>query len=216
MPLAVVCPHCGKPGKVPDTTVGKTVRCPVCKGAFRAEDQEEEPRQVVSSFVRDGLPKGERVVYVAGLHWGIFAKPVVSGFVALVLMALLIRFRRDERVVVLFPIGDIALALSAAAFFFGPVVMLLFRIIRYLTNDFVVTNQRVLVKQGVLARRSLEILLVKVESVSVSQPILGRVFGYGTVRICGTGGTKESFPGIASPLELSRNVREQISTAGRA
>jgi membrane protein YdbS with pleckstrin-like domain len=201
MPITATCPHCGKSGKIPDSAVGKAVRCPGCKETFRAAEQDEPSSPTVSAFVREGLLKGEQVVYVARLHWGMFVGPIAMGFVALVLVLVLLLLRSHEGISLAFPTGGL---------FLGSVVVLLLRVIRYFTSDFVVTNQRVLVKDGVVNRRSLEILLVKVESVSVSQPILGRVFGYGTVCIGGTGGTKESFPAIASPLDFCRHVREQI------
>jgi predicted Zn finger-like uncharacterized protein len=203
LPMRIECPHCGQVGKLDDSAAGQTVRCPKCKTAFRAE-ADKAPSQPISAFISDGLLKGEQVVYVARLHWGMFFAPAVTGFFALVLVLAFLLMRSDD---------GTFLAFLASGLFLGSVVVVLLRIIRYFTSDFVVTNQRVLIKDGALNRRSLEILLVKVESVSVSQPILGRFFGYGTICIGGTGGTKEGFPAIASPLDFCRHVREQI--AGR-
>ena len=58
------CPYCGQSGKVADSTIGRTVRCPGCKRAFRTDEEDERAPQPVSAFVREGLLKGERVVYV--------------------------------------------------------------------------------------------------------------------------------------------------------
>ena len=60
-------------------------------------------------------------------------------------------------------------------------------------DEFVVTNKRVIVKTGLISRRTLEMNLNKIESVNVDQSILGRLLNYGTITIIGTGGTKESF-----------------------
>ncbi len=37
---------------------------------------------------------------------------------------------------------------------------------------------------------------------------MGRIFDFGTVSIVGTGGTKETFPRIASPLEFRKKFQE--------
>jgi uncharacterized membrane protein YdbT with pleckstrin-like domain len=48
----------------------------------------------------------------------------------------------------------------------------------------------------------------KIESVNVDQSILGRIFGYGTIKIIGTGGTTESFAKIKRPLEFRKKFQE--------
>jgi uncharacterized membrane protein YdbT with pleckstrin-like domain len=74
------------------------------------------------------------------------------------------------------------------------------------------TNKRVLVKIGWLRRQSLETLLSKIETIGVEQDILGRALDYGTIVVTGTGGSKEPFRTIASPMEFRRAVQEQIAT----
>jgi uncharacterized membrane protein YdbT with pleckstrin-like domain len=63
-----------------------------------------------------------------------------------------------------------------------------------------------------IRRHSLELLLRQVEGIRVDQGLLGRVLGYGTIVVGGTGGTAEPFPEIASPLEFRRQVQMQSST----
>jgi len=79
------------------------------------------------------------------------------------------------------------------------------------TSEFVITNKRVIVKVGLIYRHTLELNLQRVESVSVDQSIVGRVLGYGTITIIGTGGTREPFHRIADPLEFRKAVEEQLS-----
>ena len=50
--------------------------------------------------------------------------------------------------------------------------------------------------------------LSKIESVNIDQSILGRILGYGTIHIIGTGGTKEAFPQIQKPLEFRKKFQE--------
>ena len=75
-------------------------------------------------------------------------------------------------------------------------------------DEFAVTNKRVIVKTGLISRRTLEMNLSKIESVNVDQSIMGRILGYGTITIIGTGGTRESFPKIANPLLFRKKFQE--------
>jgi uncharacterized membrane protein YdbT with pleckstrin-like domain len=77
--------------------------------------------------------------------------------------------------------------------------------------EYAVTNKRVIVKIGTLQRRTVEIMLSKVEGVSVDQTLLGRLANSGTVIITGTGGTREAFEQVADPLEFRRQVQGQVS-----
>ena len=91
---------------------------------------------------------------------------------------------------------------------------LLSAFVNYASSEFGVSNKRVLMKTGFLSRHSLETLLAKVESIGVHQGLLGRILGFGTIIIGGTGGSKEAFFGIRAPLEFRRRVQEQIVQAG--
>ncbi|MDY4174720.1 MAG: PH domain-containing protein [Bacteroidales bacterium] len=78
------------------------------------------------------------------------------------------------------------------------------------TDEFVITNKRIIMKTGLISRNIFEMTVQHVESVNVDQSILGRIFGYGTVIIVGSGGTKESFPDIAKPLAFRRAFMDTL------
>lgn len=77
-----------------------------------------------------------------------------------------------------------------------------------LTSEFAITNKRIIIKVGFISRRTLEMNLGKVESVHVDQSMLGRILGYGTITVIGTGGTKEPFSDISAPLEFRRQFQQ--------
>jgi uncharacterized membrane protein YdbT with pleckstrin-like domain len=79
------------------------------------------------------------------------------------------------------------------------------------SDEFVITNKRIIVKTGIVSRRTLEMNLNKIETVNVDQSILGRILGYGTITIIGTGGTRESFPTIANAIEFRKRFQEEAS-----
>lgn len=76
-------------------------------------------------------------------------------------------------------------------------------------TEMAVTNRRVLIKTGMASRRTIELLLSNVESIVIVEPFLGRMLGYGTVVVRGTGGTPEPFDRIANPTGFRRAVQEQ-------
>jgi uncharacterized membrane protein YdbT with pleckstrin-like domain len=84
-------------------------------------------------------------------------------------------------------------------------------LLRRSATEMAVTNKRVIVKSGLADRRTIELLLPRIESIAVEEPALGRLLGYGTVIVRGTGGTPEVFPQIARPLEFREQVQRQIA-----
>ena len=84
-------------------------------------------------------------------------------------------------------------------------------LVRRNATEMAVTNKRVIVKSGLADRRTIELLLQRIESIAVEEPALGRLLGYGTVIVRGTGGTPEVFPQIARPLEFREQVQRQIA-----
>lgn len=81
-------------------------------------------------------------------------------------------------------------------------------LIEFSTSEFAITNKRVIIKVGLISRRTLEMNLSKIESVNVNQGILGRMLGYGTIVVIGTGGTKEPFATINDPLTFRKKFQE--------
>ncbi len=139
------------------------------------------------SYVTQSLLPGEQIAYQTRLHRMMFLAPLLAALVALAIT------------VAAPPVGG---ALLLAALAWALVVYL-----RYISSEFAVTDKRVVIKVGLLHRRTLEMLLVKVEAIAVDQSIAGRLFGYGTIVVVGTGGTREAFENIASPLEFRRAVQ---------
>lgn len=144
------------------------------------------------SYVNRSLIPGETVVFRTRLHWIIFAWPVV--FTLVTIAAMYLRYRRT---------AEVLLAITLLVFFAKYFV--------YIASEFAVTNKRVIVKVGVLQRRTLELLLTKVEAIAVTQGIAGQLFDCGTIMVTGTGGTREPFSNIRSPLEFRRAVQAASS-----
>src|SRR5271154_2253834 len=104
-----------------------------------------------------------------------------------------------------------ALVFLALGAFLVAVILFGIGLIKRNATEMAVTNKRVIVKTGLASRRTVELLLTRIESVVVEEPFIGRMLGYGTVILRGTGGTPEVFPQIAPPLRFREYVQRQIS-----
>lgn len=83
--------------------------------------------------------------------------------------------------------------------------------IRVHSTELAITNRRVIAKFGFVQRHTVEINLEKVEALRVDQGFLGRMLGFGTIHITGSGGSVEPIPQIAEPLEFRRKFMEATS-----
>jgi len=145
------------------------------------------------SYIEDNLLQDEEIIYQAKLHWIIFLWSIIWGVVSIPFFTLKAWSATGGGVVVV-----IALLTAITPY------------IKYLTSEFGVTNQRVIVKTGFISRDSSDIMLTKIEGIQVDQEILERVLGYGSIAIIGVGGTKEPFHEISDPLEFREQVEEQV------
>jgi uncharacterized membrane protein YdbT with pleckstrin-like domain len=145
------------------------------------------------SYIDENLLSDEQVVYRARLHPIIFARAVLVLIVGVVL--LFFPGLTQARTVVLV-IG---------------VLMLIPPFVSYQTTELGVTNKRVIVKTGLIRRRTIELLLRQVEAISVDQSLLGRLLGYGSITLTGTGGVREVFHQVRDPLELRRRIHGQVA-----
>ena len=146
------------------------------------------------SYIQRNLLPAERVIYTTKLHWIEYIAKALWSSIA----GLMICFPFASTL----PTPGIILATGLFALF-----GLFLAWINVLTSEFAVTNSRVLVKVGLLRRHSLEIVLRQIEGIGVDQGILGRILGFGTIIVSGTGATKEPFIRISKPLEFRRQVQ---------
>jgi uncharacterized membrane protein YdbT with pleckstrin-like domain len=73
-----------------------------------------------------------------------------------------------------------------------------------------VTNKRVILKTGIVSRRTEEMKLSSIETVEIDQGIVGRLFGFGTVKVTGRGISDVVFARIDDPMAVKRQI-ESIS-----
>ena len=77
-----------------------------------------------------------------------------------------------------------------------------------------VTNKRVILKRGIISRKTEEMKLTSIETVEIDQGIFGRIFGFGTVKITGRGISDFMFKGIDDPMSVKRQIESVSNPAG--
>jgi uncharacterized membrane protein YdbT with pleckstrin-like domain len=156
------------------------------------------------------LIPGEEVRYRASLHWSVILRTILAGILLdLAGIACFLWWALSPRAEgsasgpgVLPFVGAVFLVLGGLVLAVG--------LIRRASTEIVVTSRRVLIKTGILERRTVELLLSKIESVDVTETVSGRMLGFGRVVLRGTGGTPEVFERIANPLEFRRQIQSQV------
>jgi len=163
------------------------------------------------SYVEKHLIEGERIIYKTRLHWIVLILPlllaVIFGAAGIVLLASSANGSGDSQAT------SLAMTIAGIILLLIAVTLIVRGILKRNSTQMTVTNMRVVANVGIASRRSIEIFLSRVESIGVEESMMGRLLGYGTVIVRGTGGTPETFDKVAHPLELRTQVQRQIELA---
>jgi uncharacterized membrane protein YdbT with pleckstrin-like domain len=149
------------------------------------------------SYVTRVLEPGETVVHVARTHWRVYL-PAIS-LLLLAVAAFAASFYVAADLVLLPQITAAVLLLLATASWLPA-------FIGRWTTELAVTDRRIIFKSGLFRRHTMEMNMSKVETVDVDQSVAGRIFGFGTVTIHGTGGGRESMRNIEDPITFRNHV----------
>jgi uncharacterized membrane protein YdbT with pleckstrin-like domain len=149
-------------------------------------------------YIDDILQPGEKVLYSTNAHWIFYLPAIAAWFVAAALLVAT-RFTINETLILFClacaaVVALVALYWSMQAWF------------HRWTTETDVTNMRVVHKTGFIKRKTFEMSIDKVESVDVSQSILGRILNFGDVTVRGVGEGAEKISTIASPLEFRSHI----------
>jgi uncharacterized membrane protein YdbT with pleckstrin-like domain len=144
------------------------------------------------SYIREILRPDEKLLATGNIHWIIYW-PAIA-LMALAVIALIVLGLASI-------VGRIIFVLLALAAIFFAIKEWLQQWI----TEIAVTDRRVIVKTGLIRRHTAEMNMDKVESVTVYQSVLGRLLGYGSVHVRGTGEGLGHLDYISSPI-LLRNM----------
>lgn len=161
-----------------------------------AQSQPQQSQPYVGDYIRQTIQPGEDLYAVASVHWAIFIAPFLWGsFFFWILWTIL----EKSSIITIFPIFAVLL--------FVPIMIPLNAWIYQRTTETGITSSRVLLKTGLFRRITDEIAISKVEAVGVNQGFFGRLAGFGTVIVQGTGGNKLVLRGISDPMAFRATLQ---------
>jgi uncharacterized membrane protein YdbT with pleckstrin-like domain len=167
--------------------------------ARRAQPFSRWSRWRAVAYVHSVLQPGETIKAIGRLHWVNYLKAFLLAAIAGVLLL----YGQQEAT----PVGRSAVYVGWLLLALAVVIFLGAWFHRQMT-ELSVTNHRVIYKTGFIRRHTVEMNMDKVETVNVDQTILGRILGYGTIHVLGTGQGIEGLRRIAHPID----VRNAITT----
>ena len=81
------------------------------------------------------------------------------------------------------------------------------------SSRLILTDRRIILKNGILRQRSSEFPLRNVESVLVEFPIVGRLLNYGTLTVRGLGGSRDSIKRVPKPERVRELIEDEQGMA---
>lgn len=160
-------------------------------------------------YPKNLINDGESVALDLRPHWWFFSQHILTGIPLAVMLILATRIGDDDvKKVVLIGLGVAAIAWS---------VWLLAKFLEWSRTFFVITDQRVIFRTGVLTRHGVEIPLERINNINFHQGVWERIIGAGDLEIqsAGEAGTSK-FDNVRHPDGVQQEVYRQMEhDAGR-
>lgn len=153
----------------------------------------------MASYVDKALVDGETVIARAHYHWLNWVLPCLALLVPLLIQILCwIYVGADTRAWLNYLTVGLIIAGG---------IYCLWQIIRIRSTEIAVTDRRFIRKTGWIGRDSSEIELRSIEEVGLKVTVWGRILGYGTLTIRGTGAGVIESPGLDDPKIFQKAIQ---------
>ncbi len=178
-------------------------------------------RSVPVSYLSKALLTGEVVERQPRFsNMAQFGAPTVE-FVVLVVAWTMIRQATLTVLDPVIPDGERVQAVLRWAYWIGLSVLTLrfvwrmvYRAVRLQFREIAITNRRFMEKDGVFNIHYWSTDLEKIVRLSIDQPILGRIFDYGSITIITVGEVEHTTAGLAEPIALQNALHARMQVAG--
>jgi uncharacterized membrane protein YdbT with pleckstrin-like domain len=150
----------------------------------------------ISTFLSQQLRGGETASFIASMS----KKPLIAYLIFTVALCFLFSLMGA--------FGYMFMIFTILVMIFQCVVYTIYSI----SSEFVVTNQRIIGKTGLVSRNTFEIPLEQGEGLMVTQSLFGRIFGYGSIVSAGTGATRVAMHYLEEPFVVRKQILDAKST----
>jgi uncharacterized membrane protein YdbT with pleckstrin-like domain len=156
--------------------------------------------------VRELLP-GERILASSSRHWVVLLRPIGTTVVAVAVSLVLL---------LLLPLaGELRLFLMLGAILVGVGVLNLYYW-GWRAHEYVLTDQRVILNEGILSKFSRSIAIDRIQDLTTFQGLWGRTWGFGDIELetAGREGA-ELLSTVPNPQQLRNAIFGQIEARRR-
>jgi uncharacterized membrane protein YdbT with pleckstrin-like domain len=153
-------------------------------------------------FPRHLLYDEETVALDLRPHWWYFSRLILTGVPLAILVVLTAGLSSSVRSILKYPVAALVLVWA---------VWLALRYLRWICTYFVVTDQRVLSRSGVLARRGVEIPLDRITNIDFHQGLWERMIGTGDLDLESAGHESDThFTNVRRPDDVQNEIYREI------
>jgi len=156
-------------------------------------------------YPKKNLNSNETIALDMHPHWWYFAQPAAA-LVGSIVIGIVVLSKTES--------GDTAgkaARLATVALLVITALWLIGRFLKWLTTNFVITSQRLIFRQGVIAKSGIEIPLERVNNVNFNQGIFERFLGAGDLLIeSGGEDGQQRFTDIRRPDKVQNLVHAQV------
>jgi Bacterial PH domain/Short C-terminal domain len=166
--------------------------------------------------IDDRLISGETIAMSTSKHW--FALVADSKWaILMIVVALVAAWLQSDATSGIGGFFNRSLGLIQQALWLGAIAWIVYNFIAWRTAEYHVTNRRVLGREGLIRQRTTDTLLTSIADVKTVIPGLGRILGYGNIRIVTASGEAgvDNLTSIQRVDAFQREILEQ-KTAGAA
>jgi uncharacterized membrane protein YdbT with pleckstrin-like domain len=168
------------------------------------------------SYIDRNLLPDEKIIFRTRKNFIIFYVSIIYTIIALILCLDIPFIQNINANINAFthqlPVLNKIHNLPALFFFLVAVYGAIRPLILYLTGDYVVTNKRIVMREGFFERRLSDVRLTTVANVNVEQGPLGQMLNFGDIGINSFGGAADYFSQIDKPVALQKAVHSQLDS----
>jgi uncharacterized membrane protein YdbT with pleckstrin-like domain len=161
------------------------------------------------------LITGETIVRTTSKHW-IAPLGDSKWAILMIIGALLAAWLQGDSTTGVTGFFNRGLELVRLALFLGAIAWIVYNIVAWRTAEYHVTNRRVFGTDGLVRRRQTDTLLTSIADVKTTIPWLGRMLGFGHIRIVSASGEAgaDSFTNVRDIEPFKREILEQKAGVG--
>ena len=156
-------------------------------------------------YPKKNLNTDETIALDMHPHWWYFAQPAAA-LLGSIVIGIVVLTQTDSG-----STARKAAGIAAVALLVITALWLIGRYLKWLTTNFVITSQRLIFRQGIVAKRGIEIPLERVNNVNFNQGVFERMLGAGDLLIeSGGEDGQQRFTDIRHPDKVQNLVHAQV------